>query len=530
MNRTPDATVGDVTHSLIKRQKAYEDLIEFAKFMDPNYEPYAIHHKIAEKLMAVERGAIRRVGIFVPPAIGKSRLASEFFPAWCFGRSPEMEFIETSYDSALAFGFGRIVRDFLKDPRYQMVFPEVELSKSASAMDEWETVQHGTYKAEGVQGGLIGFHGHIAVIDDPFKGYEDAKSPGQRRKVWNWYTTTLLNRLRSYKGGPGAVIVIMQRFHDDDLGGKVEKLHASGDEHWDIINVPSIAEENDLLGREIGDVLLPNGPNKRSKEELEVIRGHNPSLFMAVHQQKPVSDEGDIFNPDWIRLYSRKDLPKGLTKYMASDFAFSKGSGDYTVHLAFGVCENGYVWLLDMWRKQSDILVGCEAAVNMMYNFQPLKHYMERVQMTKAVSPVLKKIMQDKGIYSILEGVSVIGQGGKASDSRAGAIAGAMSMGFINAPESAPWVGDLKWEISRFPNGTTDDIVDVLSLIGMNLNKLTGSTKGDPTEVQRVPVITSTDYTFDYMLDRHLRSRTGRALKQESVVIPMSRSWLDEAA
>ena len=499
----------ELTKQLLERARAKRKLLDFAKFIDPGYEPYPVHEHIAEKLEAIEAGTLRRLAIFVPPAIGKSRLASEIFPAWFFGRNPDLEFIETSYDAALAFGFGRAVRNLLKEPRYGLVFPGCALAPDATSMNEWKTKQGGEYKAEGVGGGLIGFHGHIAVIDDPFKNYEAAASLNERRKVWDWYASVLLNRLRSYKNGPGSVILIMQRWHDDDLGGRIEKLTERGEERWDIVSIPSLAEENDPLGREPGQALLPEGPNRRTIEELVTLRQHNPTLFMALHQQKPVPDEGDLFHPGWLRKYTPNDLPAKLTIYGASDWAVSKGAGDFTVHVSFGVDPGGHVWILDIFREQCDMLEGVEWLLKQLEDHKPLKWFMEKVQMTRAIAPVLKKRMGELGLWTVIEPVSIIGRGSKDSDMRAGAIAGAMQMGYVHVPISAPWLGDLEWELSRFPNARYDDQVDTLALIGMQMSKLRGTAFREEV-VAGIPVILPVGKTFADHLAYAKSQRSGR--------------------
>src|SRR3990167_8367146 len=129
----------------------------------------------------------------------------------------------------------------------------------------------------------------------------------------------------------------MQRWHDDDLGGRVEKLSEAGEEKWESLSIPSIAEPGDPLGRAEGEALLPTGPNRRPLEELYQLRARNPMLFQALHQQKPVSDEGDLFHPGWLVEYDPDQLPRALTWYGSSDRALTKGDGDYTVHLLFGV-------------------------------------------------------------------------------------------------------------------------------------------------------------------------------------------------
>ena len=110
-----------------------------------------------------------------------------------------------------------------------------------------------------------------------------------------------------------------------DLGDRSEKLHEGGEETWEIIQLPSIAEADDPLGRKSGEALLPDGPNRRTIDELRQIQKRQPAMFMAVHQQKPVSDDGDIFNPDWFRQEQLQNWPKRLTYYLSSDFALTKG-------------------------------------------------------------------------------------------------------------------------------------------------------------------------------------------------------------
>ena len=147
--------------------------------------------------------------VFLPPRSSKSVICSKLFPAWYIGRNPEHEILTVSHSDQLSSDFGRSVRDVVSTEEFQKIFRGVQLRSDVRAAGKWKTNQGGEYKAEGVGGGLIGFHGHIAVIDDPFKSYESALSDNQRRMVWDWYAGVLLNRLRSYKDGPGSVILII---------------------------------------------------------------------------------------------------------------------------------------------------------------------------------------------------------------------------------------------------------------------------------------------------------------------------------
>ena len=511
--------VSGLVQTLLQRERARENLLDFARFVDPAYKAYAIHEKIAAKLEDVEKGTLRRLAIFVPPAIGKSHLASELFPAWFFGKNPDLEFIQTSYDFDLAASFGRNVRNTLKEPSFSLLFPETALSVDSTAMNEWNTAQGGEYKAEGVGGGLIGFHAHIAVIDDPFKNYASAASKKNRDDVWSWYAAVLLNRLRPYKNGPGAVILIMQRWHDDDLGGRVEKLARDGEEKWEIISIPSIAEEGDPLERPVGAPLLPEGPNQRTLDELNAIRARSPQLFMALHQQKPVADEGELFHPSWLKKYSPVELPGNLAIYLSTDYALSKGRGDYTVIITIGVDAEGHVWILDVFRKQFDILEGVEATIALMKKHTALKCFVEKTSLAKAYGPVLKKRQAEENAWTLIEEVSIIGHGAKNSPDRAGAAAAAMQLGYFHVPSAASWLGELEYELSRFPNGAHDDQVDALTLIGMRLAKIRGFSEKE-TLIEGPPVILPTSFTFNDARAATTRQRLGLPRRLGALVVP----------
>jgi predicted phage terminase large subunit-like protein len=451
-----------------------------------------------------------------------SRLSSEFFPAWLFGRNPKYEFIEASYDDALAEGFGRNVRNLIMSPLYQIVFPETQIAQDSRAAGSWTTTEEGEYKAEGVRGGLIGFHANVAVLDDPVKGLGEASSESERERLWNWYSGTLLNRLRSYKGGVGAVVLIMQRWHDDDIGGRIEKISDLGEEEWEIVSIPSIAEEGDPLGRNVGEPLLPEGPNRRTIRELEAIRARQPNMFMAVHQQKPVGDDGDIFNPNWLLTYTQATLPEDLTYYGASDFGLSKGSGDYTVHAVVGIDTEGHVWIVDWWRGRVDPMEAVEAEIDFMVKYKPFKWFHENIGMQKVFGSLLERRKRELSIWTILEGVSII-KGGKsdvnAKVRRAGAVAGAMEMGYIHAPAFAAWLGPLQYELSRFPNGANDDQVDTLALIGMKLSSLHGYgvKKEEFTPNRRVDPC---GFTFQDYMNIARRKRLGVKGRREGIVVP----------
>src|SRR5690348_5360737 len=123
----------------IRAERVRRSLIKFTEATNSAYAPASHHHRIADKLEAVERGEIDRLMIFMPPRHGKSELASRRFPAWCLGRNPRRQIIAASYNSDLASDFGRDVRNIVASEEFADVFPDVSLRPDSKAANRMNT-------------------------------------------------------------------------------------------------------------------------------------------------------------------------------------------------------------------------------------------------------------------------------------------------------------------------------------------------------------------------------------------------------
>ena len=135
---------------------ARDRLLSFACLLWPDYDPAAHHRLIAKKLERVERGKLSRLMIFMPPRHGKSLLCSEFFVAWYIGRNPEKQVIFATYSQDLADDFGRRVRNWIRDPAFQAIFPGVTLAEDSQAASRFNVGARGSYFAVGVGGSITG--------------------------------------------------------------------------------------------------------------------------------------------------------------------------------------------------------------------------------------------------------------------------------------------------------------------------------------------------------------------------------------
>src|SRR5438477_3880063 len=201
---------------------------------------------IAAALTAVREGRIRRLIINLPPRHLKSLMASIAFPAWCLGLDPSAQILCVSYAQDLADKLARDCRSIMMSPWYRRIF-STRLAPHRQAVQEFITTCQGYRLATSTGGVLTGRGADIILIDDPLKP-EEALSDAQRQACNEWYDHTLYSRLNDKRRG--AIVIVMQRLHEDDLVG-----HVLGQEEWDILRFPAIAEENEryqietILGR-----------------------------------------------------------------------------------------------------------------------------------------------------------------------------------------------------------------------------------------------------------------------------------------
>lgn len=304
-------------------------LIAYTKAMRQDYRPAQLHRQIAHALERLETGKTRRLMIFVPPRHGKSMLTSEHFPAWYLGRNPSKSIVCATYAQELADDFGRRVRNQMIDPLYGEVFPECAVAADSASVSRIGTQEHGNYYAVGVGGALTGRGANVLLIDDPHKGRAEAESIIERKRVKDWFQSVAYTRLMDN----GAVILMMTRWHEDDLAGWLLKEHA--DEGWEVLNIPAEPAP---------------WPEKFPDAELARIRRMiGPREWSALYMQSPVPGGGGEFRRDMLRYYKgdAQSAGEGMNKYLLCDPAGEQRKGnDYTSVWVIGLgADKNYYWL-----------------------------------------------------------------------------------------------------------------------------------------------------------------------------------------
>ena len=471
----------------LERRLAKESFPRFIERFSHEPAPAAHHRLIIEKLEAVERGEIKRLMVFMPPGSAKSTYANVLFSAWYMGKNPGKKLITASYSQEVADKWGRRVRGIVREPEYADTF-SAALSQESQAAGRWELSTGAEYYAVGVGSGVTSFRADLAIIDDPVKGREEADSLTIREKVKEWYGSDLWTRLK-----PGAaVIVIMTRWHEDDLAGWLLEEAKKGGEQWDVLSLPMIAEANDPLNRKPGEQLWPEW----FTEEMVAMARRDARKWSALYQQRPAPEEGAFFRREWLRWYD--EAPKHLRIYGASDYAVTDGDGDYTVHGVFGIAPDHSIYVLDWWREQEASDVWVETMLDMAAKHKPLAWAEESGQIIKSLGPFITKRQREREQYFYRKQFS------SAADkpTRAQGIRGRMAMGMVYFPKGKPWAEELVRELLTFPAGKYDDQVDVFSLLGRMLDSMAaGELPPPPADPNREP-------TFNEILRESRRNQS----------------------
>lgn len=478
---------------------ARDNLLEFATLAMPDptdpddisktrFEIAPHHRLIAQALKKVRDGSIQRLAISMPPRHGKSELATRLFPGWCIGANPYWQIILAGATAEFAKEeFGRKIRGVMETPMYQQVFPGAGLRGGSKAVDALTTKEGGNIKSIGKGGQVVGRGADLFVIDDPYSGREEAFSPTERRKVRQWFASDVISRMMP----GGRIVVIHQRWHEDDLiGWLTDPNHPEHNPRvsgkWTHLYLPAIIYDQELAGMLNVELSVPEDPEHKflfgdrpmrplwperyGLEFFSEVKSQDSQAFEALYMGNPTPDDGDFFKREHIvgNMYSPAELPDNLRYYVASDHAVSTDQArDATCMITVGVDQQGTIWVLDAWweRKETDDVV--DAMIDIMQRRRVITWWAEKGHISKSIGPFLRKRMLEENAFTNVVEVTPA----KDKTTRAQPIQARMAMGKVRFPIHAPWMQAALDEMLKFPNGRHDDFVDAMAHLGGGLDR-----------------------------------------------------------
>ena len=431
----------------------------------------AAHHKlIIQKVEDVLQGRCKRLLINAPPGSAKSTYTSELLPAHILSRFPGFNLIGASNTSTLAEDFSERTLSLIDGQPDLVPF---RLRKRSAPL--WTTTDRGRYRAAGVGVAIAGNRADGVLIDDPVKSREAAESETMREKVWNWFISDLRTRLK-----PDAwIIVIMTRWHEDDLGGRLLERQKG---LWEVLNIPAQAygpDPNtglippDPLGREPGQWLWGDddygygGALPLVRQEFEQAGAMRD--WEALYQGRPTAGEGTIFKV--LNFGMLDEYPAESAHIVrAWDLAATKKMGtadpDWTVGVKMMRTAAGRYVVLDVVRDR----LGPEGVERLIQDTAKADGRKVRIRLPQ--DPGQAGVSQVKQLTAKLAGYRVESErptGDKAT--RAAPAAAQVNIGNVDMVR-APWNAAFRAELAAFPGGTHDDQVDAFadafSVIALN--------------------------------------------------------------
>lgn len=392
--------------------------------------------------------------VFMPPRHGKSQLISEYFPAWYIATHPESRVMLASYAADFARTWGRKARDVVQ--RWGPSLYGVRVRQDSSAADEWNLADHtGGMSTAGVDGAFTGKGARILIIDDPIKNWKAAQSQKLLDDIYDFYTSTAFTRLTS----DGRVIIVQTRWAENDLAGRLlekqreDEARGVDSDRWDVINLPALAEPNDILGRPEGAALWPDGGfTVQALKRIEATEP--PRQWLALYQQRPVAAKGNIIKADWLKQRYTV-APKCERIIIAVDSAWKDGvTNDYSVIAAWGTTVNGY-YLLDAWRDKVELPDLCDAIQAMAEKWKVWGAYVEDKASGTGAIQILRKTTRVPVIPHEPKGSKIF---------RLESVSGIFRAGRVWLPDTAPWLNDWIKEHLLFPTFSHDDYCDTTSI------------------------------------------------------------------
>ena len=356
---------------------------------------------------------INNIMIFAPPRVGKSELSSMLLPSFLFGRlsqeiirhgGPKFEVMSGSYDTKLASLACREVQKYIDSDIYRAIFPQVRIpnmggylygirhARSSLYCDIIGDITKGSLdskfcfkpKADGTPpetrvtasyrvvhkgGSVTGFGYHLGILDDMVKSPRDIDSKLSRDQLFNWYASTFSTRQQKFNKLDTKTIILMTRWHHDDLPGRLLRQTQKSDNRdtWRVVCLP--AEGYSLKdparhprdSRKPGEIKTIRGMDEKYFKKKKTEAG---AFYSALYQQKPTSEVGEHIKRKWINFYDTEEVLDDHFNFVIGGADLSLDAverGSYNVFLRCGVnfvttggVTQPHIYVLDCVREKMD--------------------------------------------------------------------------------------------------------------------------------------------------------------------------------
>lgn len=279
----------------------------------------------------------------IPPRHGKSRTAGNLVE-WCLGNDPTYKIMTGSYNETLSTMFSKNVRNSIQEekadeskPVFSDVFPGVKIKYGDGAMNLWSLEGgYNNYLATSPTGTATGFGCDLMIIDDLIKSALEANNATVLENHWSWFTDTMLSRLEE----GGKIIVIMTRWHSEDLAGRVLEWCQNSNKKYRHIKDKALLDPTKRL------MLCPEILSYESYKDKTSAMGED--IASANYNQEPIDLKGRLYT----KFKTYEDIPRDIGGNQLfteiKNYTDTADSGsDYLCSITYGVY-NMEAYVLDI--------------------------------------------------------------------------------------------------------------------------------------------------------------------------------------
>lgn len=328
---------------------------------------------VCAHLEAVTDGRITRLLINVPPGFMKSLLTDVFWPAWEWGPKglAHIRYVAFSYSSTLTERDNRRFAALITDVEYQDLYGD-KVQPIRTGDRNVSNKATGWKLASSVGGVSTGERGDRIILDDPHN-VKEAESEIVRTETVRWFRESMSNRLNNMD--TGAIVVIMQRVHGDDVSGVIleqgmdyvhlmipmeydwdRQTDANGDPVYTSIGWYDPRYDMGEPEEVHGLLAWPERFSVARVEKMKVDGG--PYMWASQYDQSPTPRGGGIFKREWWQLWESPNGTFPVFDYVLAslDSAFTEQErNDPSALTIWGIFQNpeGYTraMLVHAWRK-----------------------------------------------------------------------------------------------------------------------------------------------------------------------------------
>ena len=407
---------------------------------------------IADYLTAVSNGEIQRLIINIPPRSLKSICVSVAWPAWVLGRDPSQRIIAASFAHGLSVKHSLDCKSIMLSSWYRELFPKTILSKKHNQKSKYLTTQHGFRMAASVGGMITGEGGDILIIDDPHNPTH-IYSNKRRQNVIEWFESTFSSRINNKS--KGAIVLVMQRLHMEDLAGY---LLNTAPNIWQLLKIPVIANDHriyQIMDRSYcqneGEILH----NQRYSEDIlaKTETEMGKSNFRAQYLQEPVTANISMLKPLDICFYEKLDTEMEYIVQSWDSAIKTSIQSDYSVCTVWGVRDGSY-YLLHTYRAKLSY-------PELKNQFMKLQHRYNPKFILIEDHASGQSLLQDLRADGMMNLIAVKHKIDKIT--RFASVLSLFQSSIVKIPKNAPWLSCVIKELTEFPHSAHDDIVDSVS-------------------------------------------------------------------